>query len=234
MGGGGSTIASSPIGGGGGGGGGGSSWTCAYITIPGIFQHAVAYTPQVGERSLFECTENGRIVYFDIVTYDPGDPLGGLFATERALQLARQQVDPPSPSIRLSPAVDQLVGVPTWLWLDDAWAPVTATASVGAVSATVTATPRSVAWDTGDGTTVTCHGPGRAFSPGRDDAATDCRHTYTRRSTAAGPTATFHLTAAVTYDVAWSATTGDGGDLGTITRSAGADVRVLESQARIR
>ncbi len=55
-----------------------------------------------------------------------------------------------------------------------------------------------------------------------------------RRSTEAGPDATFTVRATVTYAVAWTATTGQGGDLGTITRAATVDVRVREAQAAIR
>ncbi len=232
VGGGGRSVAVSV--GGGGGGGGGSTWQCQFVHATGAGLETEAYTPAAGERALYVCYDAGRLAYLDARTYDPADPLAGLFAVERALAQARRRVDPPAPTLRTSPASDQLVGVPTWLWLDGGFAPVSATASVGAVSATVTATPRSVTWATGDGATVTCAGPGRPYTAGADDAATDCRHTYTRRSTTRSPDGSYHLQATVTYAVAWSATTGDGGDLGTITRTAAVDVRVLESQALIR
>lgn len=217
-----------------GGGGGGSTWQCQFVHATGEGVASEPFTPQPGERALFVCYDAGRPVSIDARTYDPADPLAGLFAAERAMAAARRRVDPPRPDLRTSPATDQLVGVPTWLWLAGGYAPVSATASVGAVSATVTATPAGVSWDTGDGTVLRCDGPGRAWSPGLDDAASDCRHTYVQRSTAAGPDGTFTVRATVTYAVAWTATTGQGGDLGTITRTATVAVRVREAQAAIR
>ena len=218
----------------GGGGGGGSTWQCQFVHATGAGVTSEPFTPQPGETALFVCYDAGRLVSVDARTYDPADPLAGLFAAERAMAAARRRVDPPRPDLRLNPAADQLVGVPTWLWLAGGWGPVSATAAVGAVSATVTATPTGVAWDTGDGTVLRCAGPGRAWAPGLDDAGSDCRHTYVRRSTEAGPDATFTVRATVTYAVAWTATTGQGGDLGTITRTATVDVRVREAQAAIR
>jgi hypothetical protein len=48
------------------------------------------------------------------------------------------------------------------------------------VSATITATPRSVRWDLGDGTTVECSGPGKPYDLSRppEGQSTDCRHVY--------------------------------------------------------
>ncbi|MFN8037880.1 MAG: hypothetical protein U0Q07_01600 [Acidimicrobiales bacterium] len=216
------------------GGVGGSTWQCQFVHATGVGVGSEPFTPQVGERALFVCYDGGRLVSIDARTYDPADPLAGLFAAERAMAAARRRVDPPRPALRTNPAAEQLVGVPTWLWLAGGYAPVSATASVGAVSATVTAAPTGVSWDTGDGTVVRCGGAGRPWSPGLDDDASDCRHTFEHRSTTTGADGTFTVRATVTYAVTWTATTGQGGDLGTITRTATVDVRVREAQAAIR
>ena len=67
----------------------------------------------------------------------------------------------PSPVIRSSPAQNalQLTNLPTWLWINPAeWVPESKTATVPGESVTATATPVSVTWHPGDGSTVTCQG----------------------------------------------------------------------------
>ena len=57
-------------------------------------------------------------------------------------------------------------------------------------------------------------------------------HTYVLPSSGQ-PGGAYTLTATVTYDVAWTATSADGGELGTVTRTSEASVRVVEVQAVI-
>src|SRR5437588_771114 len=74
---------------------------------------------------------------------------------------------PPPPTVNLNPAAtqDQLVELPTWLWIDpNQWRPVSATATAGPVSSTVTATPKHVVWKMGDGFSVICNGPGTPYA----------------------------------------------------------------------
>jgi hypothetical protein len=97
------------------------------------------------------------------------------------------------------------------------------------VTATVVATPVHVEWDTGDGSTTTCHGPGSPYDGG---PAGDCSHVY-RWPSLGQPGGTYPLTATVTYDVDWTATTGQAGALGTVTRASTVPVRVVEVQAVI-
>src|SRR5204862_7525444 len=67
----------------------------------------------------------------------------------------------PSVVIRVNPAGDQLVQLPTWLSLDAAsWRPQSATAAVPGVSVTATATPTQAQWSMGDGSTGVCRSPG--------------------------------------------------------------------------
>ena len=59
--------------------------------------------------------------------------------------------------------------------------PLVLVATLGGVSATVTATPTQVVWEPGDGSpAVTCTGPGEAYDPSAPDATSDCAHTYIR------------------------------------------------------
>ncbi|GHJ97725.1 hypothetical protein SNE510_72440 [Streptomyces sp. NE5-10] len=77
-----------------------------------------------------------------------------------------------------------LIGMPMWLWATptpSTFGPVSASASAGAVTVTATAKVTSVRWVMGDGTTVTCAGPGTPYKTGY--GATDsptCGHRYTR------------------------------------------------------
>lgn len=145
---------------------------------------------------------------------------------------ARAQLRLPSPLIASSPAGTQLVRLPTWLWLDrDGWLSRTATAAVPAVSVTATATPVSVVWSMGDGSTVTCTGPGTPFTSRGDPraASPDCGHTY-QRSSAGAPGEQFRVTATVSWRIAWAGA-GASGTFPDLTTSASAALRVAEAQA---
>jgi hypothetical protein len=146
-------------------------------------------------------------------------------------QLARSQLRLPAPDIVASPASDQLVNLPTWLWLSSEWEPISATASVPGVSVTAIAAPISVTWSMGDGGTVTCHGPGSPFPAGSDpkSASPDCGYTY-RTSSAGQRSEAFDVTATVTWTVTWSGA-GQGGVFPNMTTAASASFRVAESQA---
>lgn len=146
-------------------------------------------------------------------------------------RLARSQLRLPSPSIAANPAGDQLVNLPTWMWLSGGWGPVSATASVPGVSVTAVATPTSVTWAMGDGSTVTCTGAGTPYKAGTDPKAPspDCGHVY-RRSSASQPGQAYPVTATVHWTVTWSGA-GQGGTFPDMTTTGNATFRVAESQA---
>ena len=225
---------------------GGSRWRCGYYAFDagsgdfGLVVAKVHYDegpvdPEPGKPYVLACfDQSDRMVKSILRIFDPADPFGGVAATERALDEARRRLDLPLPQPALNPPTAQLVGVATWLWVDGPWGPVSATAAVGAVTATVTATPVEVVWDMGDGTTTTCDA-GTPYDPTRPPAGqhSGCTHVFTRTS-AGRPGGTYAVTATVTYEVTWSATTGGSGALGTLTRSTTIPVRVTEAQALIR
>lgn len=90
------------------------------------------------------------------------------------------------PGLNLSPPAHQVVGFPTWFWIDPAaWQPQHATDTDGTLTVDLTATPADLVVDPGDGTaTIDCHGPGSPYRPGHDDAwaTSTCGHTYTTPS----------------------------------------------------
>lgn len=132
-------------------------------------------------------------------------PPGSGAPTPSPEELARQaysQLRLPSPSIAASPAGPQLVRLPTWLWIEDGWSPVSATASVPGVSVTATARPESVRWSMGDGGVRTCKGEGTPYSDEGDprSASPDCGYTYRTASGDGG----FQTTAMIRWSVSWS------------------------------
>jgi len=145
--------------------------------------------------------------------------------------IARRQLHFPTPTIAANPRGEQLVGLPTWLWLSDGWRPVSATVTVPGVSVAATATPYTVTWYMGDGNTVTCDGAGTPFTPGSDPKASSptCGHTYTS-SSAGHQGQAYSVNATVHWTVAWSGA-GQGGTFPDLTTVAGANFRVAESQA---
>lgn len=138
----------------------------------------------------------------------------------------------PLPSIRTSPPVgrDQLVNLPTWMWVED-WSSRRATATEGPLTVTVVAAPRSVTWRMGDGGSVVC-GAGTPWNSAlrEEQQSTDCSHTYTR-SSANQPDLLYQARATMTWDVTWSATNGESGSLGQANRSVDFTMRVAEGQA---
>ena len=109
-----------------------------------------------------------------------------------------------------------LVGLPVWMWVDnqtdDTWGPITRSASEGPVSVTATASVSSVIWDMGDGTKVTCTGPGTPYADqyGKQESPT-CGHRYDKMSTGQ-PDGAYEVTATSHWVVEWNG----GGQSGTI------------------
>jgi hypothetical protein len=142
----------------------------------------------------------------------------------------------PAPRLGMSPpSTAEVVNFQDWLWVDSAmWRPLSATASVGAVAATATATPDRVVYDMGDGGQVVCTGPGTpynlAVSP--DAQSTGCSYRYAN-SSAGQQSNRYTATATIYWHVTWTAVGAPGGgDLGEIPGdTASTQVEVDEVQA---
>lgn len=131
------------------------------------------------------------------------------------------------------PAGRYTVGVPVWLWVNqgpDTYGPVTESVTAGAVTVSATARVTSIRWSMGDGTAVTCDGPGTAYRPGFGmKESPDCGHVYARTS-AGRAKERFTVTATSTWSVDWTVNGGAGGQL-TETRATQVEVPVREMQA---
>lgn len=198
---------------------------------------AAGPTPgQAGSWYVWKCTTAGITdgAYHLPVWIPNGQPAPGapaLPSPAQLAQVARSQLRLPAPTIAANPAGEQLVTVPTWLWLAGGWTTMSATASVPGVSVTAMATPTSVTWSMGDGGSVTCAGAGTPFPAGGNPKAASptCGYTY-RVSSAAQPNQAFAVTATVHWSITWSGA-GQAGTFPDMTTQAGAAFPVAEAQA---
>ncbi|MFF5808745.1 ATP/GTP-binding protein [Streptomyces sp. NPDC012746] len=126
------------------------------------------------------------------------------------------------------------VGVPMWLWVipsPTTWGPNQASASAGGITVTATARVASVSWRMGDGSSLTCSGPGTVYTAARGlSASPDCGHRY--RSTSAGqPGGKYQGTATTTWTVNWAVT--GGGQSGQLTEVRESDFSVSVGELQV-
>lgn len=193
----------------------------------GLLSDPETYEPGQRATLLHQCAslETGEQVLSEYV--EVALPLASppVVSIDELVELARREIRLPLPSPATSPAGEQVVHLPTWLWVEN-WVPVTATASAGSVSAVVTASPVEQIWDFA-GEVTSCTGPGTAYdlSLKPEAQAPSCVHRFTRPSSGVPTSVT------VVWEIAWSASTGQGGVLGTIPRSVDLTLPVVEVQA---
>jgi hypothetical protein len=179
--------------------------------------------------------DTGELAYSGYWQYNPADPAnpGPDFAA-----LARQAYDEVPfgyPVPQTAPAIDleQITGLPTWLWIDPAgWQPLSARAEVAGFWVEVTAEPQRVVWDMGDGTVLECDGPGTPYDFSRPDDAqsTDCEHVYQIVS-ADEPGGQYAASVTIEWAVSWQASTGATGVLADADRTTTFGMTVGERQA---
>jgi hypothetical protein len=171
---------------------------------------------------------DGAVVYQQLITYQPGTNVVD------AATLARQAYRElpllyPQPYTAPPANVSQLVGVRTWFWIEQSqWQPRRATAAVPGLSATVTATPTAVKWDTGDGTTFSCDGPGIPYDSTKADSVqhSDCSHVFQHDGE-------HDVRATIIWSVSWTASDGNGGSLPNVERATQFPLQAEQRQAVI-
>ncbi|WP_340457488.1 ATP/GTP-binding protein [Streptomyces sp. A475] len=153
--------------------------------------------------------------------------------------VAQQAVDSmklvgPDIDINPKPGGKGLVGMPVWMAVGQSpttYGPNSASATAGGVTVTATAKVKSIVWNMGDGTSVTCSGPGTVYrkSFGMKQSP-DCGHVYKQTSDSAG--GKFKVSATATWAVDWQVA-GGGGESGQLTevRNSQAALTIIESQA---
>jgi hypothetical protein len=150
--------------------------------------------------------------------------------------LAQQAVDSMTllgPDIA-SPRADgkYTVGVPMWMWVnqsDTTFGPNTASASAGGITVTATAKVSKIVWEMGDGSSVTCNGPGTPYqaSEGMAQSPT-CGHVYSKTS-AGAKSGKFPVTATSTWTIDWEG----GGAAGQLTEIRETDVQVAIGELQV-
>lgn len=160
---------------------------------------------------------------------DPPPP-----SPEELAQEAYSKMKLKGPVVQTAPGDGKLalVKMPVWLWLPtqkNNLGPKTTSASAGDVTVTAKATVAKVKYDMGDGSTITCDGPGTPYEPRYGDKASpDCGHRY--QSTSANqPGGHFTIKATAVWSVNWKG----GGTSGSfdVTPSGGSTtLRVGELQ----
>ncbi|MFF4506658.1 hypothetical protein [Streptomyces sp. NPDC001401] len=225
---------------------GGQDGGRAAVAAPAVYSPATpavvvpAADPKPGESGawyVYKCAAGGvRDAVYRPPIWIPDAPQQGGGAPQptpaQLAQVARNQLRLPSTQIQANPAGEQLVNLPTWLWLDRGeWGTVSATASVPGVSVTAVARPKSVVWTMGDGRSVTCGGPGtpHGASMSPKSPSPDCGYTY-RTSSAGQPDSAYAVSATVHWTVTWAGA-GQTGVFPDMTTTSNADFRVAESQA---
>ena len=152
-------------------------------------------------------------------------------------QLAREAVDRmllTGPDIASPRAAGKyIVGVPMWMWVNQSpttFGPNSASATLAGVTVTAKAKVTKLDWTMGDGSAVTCNGPGTTYqaSYGKQESPT-CGHTYTNTS-ASQAGSKYSVAATATWTVNWQVN--GGGETGqfTETRQSQAQVAIGELQ----
>jgi hypothetical protein len=145
------------------------------------------------------------------------------------------------PTMNAAPPLTKgVVKVGMWFWTDpNQYAPLSVSVWVptanGSMTATATATPTVLMFDSGepDGERVRCAGPGQAWIPEYgDELPSNCMYTY-QHSSEIDPNDVFTARLSTVWTMAWKASNGAGGDLGQYTASTTHQVTVNEIQALI-
>ena len=146
---------------------------------------------------------------------------------------AWKAVEIPAPSVEMNPRMDgdvqTLVGVENWVWASaDTPQSVTATASAGPVSATVTATSSGLTLSAPD-SKVSCQGFGTPWQPGMPEGGSSCTMTFTRSSEHLGGSTSVKV--GVSYSASYTASDGAQGSLPSVSTSGSVSLKVGEAQS---
>lgn len=171
------------------------------------------------------CRDQHGRDHYALYEVGPNQPTGQPTAAQLA-DHAAAQVALPLPNAQINPANQWIVNLDAFLWVDN-YTPHSASASAGGLTATATATPTSTRWHitapNGEHTTITCQA-GQPWTPGTD--TTNCHYQPTQRGE-------HTIETTISYNTAWTATNGDGGNLGTTTRTTTVTINTIEIDTNI-
>jgi len=223
---------------GGGGGGPRCQWVVRHdVGIPDVVSNAPATWPRTAPNGdvfdLYEKRCPGEdSAWVEVLRQDPQADLLPLALRD----LKQKKLPTPEPQFL---ALDAEFGwayvtVPVDFRVGNGLAPVSVTASIGPVWATVTAAPSKVTFDPGEpaGHTVSCSAAGAAA--GYDPAIPgECSYAYVDSSAISSNGRSFTTTMGVEWSISWTSSTGAGGALPAFTTSSSAPLAVAEIQALV-
>jgi hypothetical protein len=190
-----------------------------------------------GDGAIYWCVPYGAAVGNPIWLQNPPTGPGGPTPYEIALgAVARLHLKAINVGVVPEPGTDSigLVGMPTWMWVDNPTAstfgPTGISASAGGITVTLDAKVERIEWDMGDGSEhVVCTGPGTPYSDhfGKKDSPT-CGHRYESTSWSQ-PGHTFTVTAHSYWRIDWAGA-GQSGTIRLDPLQDSVDVRVGEAQ----
>lgn len=189
-------------------------------------------------QSCFDAATGERISGPTLQTAGPAAQQGPALTTVLREQ-ALANIDVELPVGRMSPPARTLPNVDTWLWSEQpgstqasaSAAGVTVTVAAELVGTSFTINPGTAGESSpDDGVTVRCDGaptPYRTERPAHTQASA-CTHRF------AAPTRDLTIDTTATWSLRWTATNGEGGDLGTIDRTSTTPYRVQAKATVIR
>lgn len=202
----------------------------SHLRDNGVMQWMVR--PRMGGEFWRECRQisTGQLSRWLV---DP-EATPGPVAAELVAHHALGQVELDLPEVATSPprgSDTMLVGVPVWFWVTDA-EPVSATAAVPGLSATLTATPvrfhgsASPLGERGRPESFDCAGAGEAWVRGVHGGreASDCSITFDWNDS-------YQVDATVDWELTWEASNGESGTLPAVQRTSSFTIRVWQAQA---
>ncbi|HEY0521244.1 MAG TPA: hypothetical protein VGC84_17270 [Ilumatobacteraceae bacterium] len=139
----------------------------------------------------------------------------------------------PKPSVAFSPPADKMiVNFETWLGVTPS-PPITATATIPGLSATVTAQPIDIEWTTGskvagDTTLISCR-PWGSIESAQDGCSWTPAYPSVGKVTGTDDQR-YHGTVTITWQVSWRASNGATGDLGDLRTTTPIQMGVREIQ----
>jgi hypothetical protein len=193
----------------------GSSWNSAHqcYALPVSDPPPPLGDPRWGGHTtggIFLCAQDPPIWFWDesaSVTIAP--------PAAQLAQIAETKLRLPTMAARSNggPSHTTYVGIPTWLWLSGGqWHTETSPpAAVAGESVTATAKPVSVSWSMGNGSSISCPGPGAPFNSA-DPSHPACGYTYrvdSSRQPQTGRSANdryFVVRGTVTWQITWKCT----------------------------
>jgi hypothetical protein len=192
----------------------------------GLNSNPLAIDPKTGKEATVYYRTCGPVTQFVYVGPHTPEDIAEV-AYDRVASLV------PKPTVAFSPPIDKMiVNFETWLGVTPS-PPITATASIPGLSATVTAEATDIEWTTGskvagDTTIITCLPWGST-----DEAHGGCSWTPAYpsvRKVTGTDDQRYHGTVTIVWNVSWQATNGASGSLGDLRTTTPITMGVQEIQ----